>query len=230
MAQEAASGIPAPEGGIVRAWIDVALRPRFETFQRWFPLMTVRWRLLSLVTTLILIGIEGLVIVTTFPAYSSQAIHALTLHTVLAYLFSPGGEFQFACFVAAAIAALYAIPAAVALISARSLGPYSIRFKRVFRPWIQAQPAVCVHLLVAVLAIWVFGLLGLLMSSSDLMSTILSAIYVTLAIVLPGRSWILSYKALSAGSGRSQFRAGLAAAIPGLLIWLLPALLGHPVL
>lgn len=86
MAKEKVGGNPVPEGSLMRAWVDVALHPRFETLQRWFPLLAARWRLISLVATLILIGIEGLVIATTFPAYSSHTIPGLLIWLLPAFL------------------------------------------------------------------------------------------------------------------------------------------------
>ena len=55
MAQETADAISIPAGGIIWAWIDALAHPEFATFQRWFPLMQVRWRRLSLAVSLFLI-------------------------------------------------------------------------------------------------------------------------------------------------------------------------------
>jgi hypothetical protein len=147
MTQETAASMTGPRAWVVYAWVDAALHPKFATFQRWFPLMKTRWRMISLIVSLIII------IITVFAhialaAYSANlGIESLAMSNLSAYLASPGGLFRVFFYGPCSIVTLFAIPAAVALISPRSLGPYAIRFKRVFRPWMQIQPTICALLL-----------------------------------------------------------------------------------
>jgi hypothetical protein len=103
--------------------------------------------MISLIVSLIII------IITVFAhialaAYSANlGIESLAMSNLSAYLASPGGLFHVFFYGPCSIVTLFAIPAAVALISPRSLGPYAIRFKRVFRPWMQIQPTICALLL-----------------------------------------------------------------------------------
>ena len=59
MVQEMAASITAPRAWLVYAWVDVALHPKFPTYQRWFPLMKTRWRRISLAVTLALIVVNS---------------------------------------------------------------------------------------------------------------------------------------------------------------------------
>lgn len=52
MTQETATRMTAPEGGLLRAWTDALLHPKFETYARWYLKMNYRWRLISLLVLL----------------------------------------------------------------------------------------------------------------------------------------------------------------------------------
>ena len=230
MVQEMAASITAPRAWLIYAWVDVALHPKFPTYQRWFPLMKTRWRRISLAVTLALIVVNSFFWTTLVRLGNENSIQTLNLNHMFALISSSGALFQFSYGIGGSIVALYAMPAAVTLVSARSLGPYRIRFKRAFRPWIQTQPAICAHLLLSGLVVLVFALLGQELPSSGIVSEVFAIVAFALVFSLPARSWMLSYRALAAGSGRTTILAGFAAAIPGLLVWILPSLLGHPIL
>jgi len=76
---------------------------------------------------------------------------------------------------AGSIAVLLAMPALVRLISPRSLGPYRIRFKRVFRPWMQVQPGICALLLVSALVNFMSGFAQSPSDVWEVMAFVLSA-------------------------------------------------------
>lgn len=220
MAQETADAISIPAGGIIWAWIDALAHPEFATFQRWFPLMQVRWRRLSLAVSLFLILATACVSVamSAFPA--PRTMQDLSLATFFTYLFSSHGMAQAFYKGAGSVAVLLAMPALVTLISPRSLGPYRIRFKRVFRPWMQVQPAICALLMASALVNFVAGFVQ---SPSEVWGVVAFVLIAWPAL----RSWQLTYEALAAGSSRNVYLAGLVAAIPGLLWFFLPTILGQ---
>jgi hypothetical protein len=218
MAQETAASMTAPRAWVFYAWLDAALHPRFGTFQRWFPLMKARWRMLSLVVSLVLILITACAGIA-LSAYSSvHTSDALAPGNLFAYLASPGGLSRAIFYGPCANVTLFAMPAAVALISPRRLGPYSIRFKRVFRPWMQVQPIICLLQLFSAVAQLVLLLIGVDVTESFLSETFLSGLMTMTLVVAPLLgTWSYSVAALSAGGGRKPFLTGLVAAIPGIL-------------
>lgn len=213
MAQETAASMTAPRAWVFYAWLDAALHPRFATFQRWFPLMKARWRMLSLIVSLVLILITACAGIA-LAAYSTMhTADALAPGNLFAYLTDPNGLSRAIFYGPCAIVTLFAMPAAVALISPRRLGPYSIRFKRVFRPWMQVQPIICLLQLFSAVAQLVLLLIGV-----DATESFLSGLMTVTLVVAPLLgTWSYSVAALSAGGGRKPFLTGLVAAIPGIL-------------
>ena len=218
MAQETAAGMTAPRAWVFYAWLDAALHPRFATFQRWFPLMKARWRMLSLIVSLVLILITACAGIA-LAAYSTMhTADALAPGNLFAYLTDPNGLSRAIFYGPCAIVTLFAMPAAVALISPRRLGPYSIRFKRVFRPWMQVQPIICLLQLFSAVAQLVLLLIGVDATESFLSESFLSGLMTVTLVVAPLLgTWSYSVAALSAGGGRKPFLTGLVAAIPGIL-------------
>lgn len=218
MAQETAASMTAPRAWVFYAWLDAALHPRFATFQRWFPLMKARWRMLSLIVSLVLILITACAGIA-LAAYSTMhTADALAPGNLFAYLTDPNGLSRAIFYGPCAIVTLFAMPAAVALISPRRLGPYSIRFKRVFRPWMQVQPIICLLQLFSAVAQLVLLLIGVDATESFLSETFLSGLMTVTLVVAPLLgTWSYSVAALSAGGGRRPFLTGLVAAIPGIL-------------
>ena len=94
MAQETAASMTAPRAWLVYAWVDVALHPRFATFQRWFPLMKTRWRRISLAITIVLIVLTVYAHVALDAFTVNHSAHALTLSNMNAYFTSPCGLFR----------------------------------------------------------------------------------------------------------------------------------------
>lgn len=218
MAHETAASMTAPRAWVFYAWLDVALHPRFATFQRWFPLMKARWRRLSLIVSLVLILVTACAGITLAAYSTTYTADALAPGNLFAYLASPGGLSRAIFYGPCAIVTLFAIPAAVALISPRGLGPYSIRFKRVFRPWMQVQPIICLLQLFSAVAQLVLLLIGVDATESFLSETFLSGLMTVTLVVAPLLgTWSYSVAALSAGGGRRPFLTGLVAAIPGIL-------------
>ena len=220
MAQKTAASMTAPHAWIVYAWLDAALRPKFATFQRWFPLMKARWRMVSLIVSLIFIVVTAVAQIA-LAAYSAhRGADSLAPGTLSVYLASPAGLFRAFFFGPCAVVTLFAMPAAVALIAPRSVGPYAIRFKRVFRPWMQVQPVICLLLLFSVVAQLVLLLIGVDASESFLSGSFLSGLVAMTLVVAPLLgTWGYSVAALSAGGGRKPFLTGLVAAIPGLAVY-----------
>lgn len=218
MAQETAASMTAPRAWVFYAWLDAALHPRFATFQRWFPLMKARWRMLSLIVSLVLILITACAGIA-LAAYSTMyTADALAPGNLFAYLTDPNGLSRAIFYGPCAIVTLFAMPAAVALISPRRLGPYSIRFKRVFRPWMQVQPIICLLQLFSAVAQLVLLLIGVDATESFLSESFLSGLMTVTLVVAPLLgTWSYSVAALSAGGGRKPFLTGLVAAIPGIL-------------
>lgn len=220
MAQETAETLPTPVGGIMWAWIDALAHPEFATFQRWFPRMQLRWRRLSLAVSLFLILVATSVDIATSAFATPRSIQDVSLAAFFVYLFSSHGMTQVFYIGGGSVAVLFAMPALVTLISPHSLGPYRIRFKRVFRPWMQVQPAICVLLLASALVNFVTGFVQ---SPSDISDLVVFVLFAWPAL----RSWQLTYEALAAGSSRNIYLAGFVAAIPGLLWLVLPTMLGR---
>jgi hypothetical protein len=218
MAQETAASMTAPRAWVFYAWLDAALHPRFATFQRWFPLMKARWLMLSLIVSLVLILITACAGIA-LAAYSTMhTADALAPGNLFAYLTDPNGLSRAIFYGPCAIVTLFAMPAAVALISPRHLGPYSIRFKRVFRPWMQVQPIICLLQLFSAVAQLVLLLIGVDATESFLSESFLSGLMTVTLVVAPLLgTWSYSVAALSAGGGRKPFLTGLVAAIPGIL-------------
>ena len=218
MAQETAASMTAPRAWVFYAWLDAALHPRFATFQRWFPLMKARWRMLSLIVSLVLILITACAGIA-LAAYSTMhTADALAPGNLFAYLTDPNGLSRAIFYGPCAIVTLFAMPAADALISPRRLGPYSIRFKRVFRPWMQVQPIICLLQLFSAVAQLVLLLIGVDATESFLSESFLSGLMTVTLVVAPLLgTWSYSVAALSAGGGRKPFLTGLVAAIPGIL-------------
>ena len=218
MAQETAASMTAPRAWVFYAWLDAALHPRFATFQRWFPLMKARWRMLSLIVSLVLILITACAGIA-LAAYSTMhTADALAPGNLFAYLTDPNGLSRAIFYGPCAIVTLFAMPAAVALISPRRLGQYSIRFKRVFRPWMQVQPIICLLQLFSAAAQLVLLLIGVDATESFLSESFLSGLMTVTLVVAPLLgTWSYSVAALSAGGGRKPFLTGLVAAIPGIL-------------
>jgi hypothetical protein len=234
MAQETAASMTAPEGAIWQAWLDALIHPKFETYARWFPLMKSRWRNISLAVSLMLIILNiyahGALDVFTV-SHKSQA---LAFGNMVAYFSSPRGLYFIFFYGPCSVLLLYLIPGIVALASSRDFGPYGIRFKRVFRPWMQIQPTICVLLLYSTVSQLVLKLVGIYDSEFILFSLLTFLLVSAPALV----TWSYSIVALSAGSSLSQAKAGWVGAIPGILLyglyWFwLPGVfisLGHPVL
>lgn len=218
MAQETAASMTAPRAWVFYAWLDAALHPRFATFQRWFPLMKARWRMVSLIVSLVLILITACAGIA-LAAYSTMhTADAIAPGNLFAYLTDPNGLSRAIFYGPCAIVTLFAMPAAVALISPRRLGPYSIRFKRVFRPWMQVQPIICLLQLFSAVAQLVLLLIGVDATESFLSESFLSGLMTVTLVVAPLLgTWSYSVAALSAGGGRKPFLTGLVAAIPGIL-------------
>lgn len=220
MAQETAANMTAPEGAIWQAWLDAFIHPKFETYARWYRRMGARWRRLSLAVSLPMLLIAILVVIAHDAVYIGNSVQTLTLSRFVSYLGSPHGLFELIDMFAAALVAIFAMPATAAVFAHRSLGPYRIRFKRVFRPWMQVQPAICVLLLASALVNFVAGFAQ---SPSDVWWVVAFVLIAWPAL----RSWQLTYEALAAGSSRNVYLAGFVAAIPGLLWFFLSAMLGH---
>lgn len=234
MAQETAASMTVPEGGLLRAWIDAFFHPKFATFQRWFPLMTVRWRRVTLGVSLALILMNVYARGALDAFTTNHSAQALTLSNIAAYFVSPRGIFRAFFYGPCSVLALYLIPAIIALASSRGLGPYGVRFKRVFRPWMQVQPTICILLLFSTVAQLVLMLVGIYDSGFVLFSLL-----TLLLVPIPAlATWSYSIVALAAGSGLTEAKAGWVGAIPGILVhvvfWFpLPGIfgwLGHPVL
>ena len=218
MAQETAASMTAPRAWVFYAWLDAALHPRFATFQRWFPLMKARWRMLSLIVSLVLILITACAGIALAGYSTMHTADALAPGNLFAYLTDPNGLSRAIFYGPCAIVTLFAMPAAVALISPRRLGPYSIRFKRVFRPWMQVQPIICLLQLFSAVAQLVLLLIGVDATESFLSESFLSGLMTVTLVVAPLLgTWSYSVAALSAGGGRKPFLTGLVAAIPGIL-------------
>jgi len=220
MARETVASMTAPRALIIYAWLDAALHPKFSTFQRWFPFMKARWRMISLIVSLVLILVTVLAQIALAAYSANRGADSLTPGALSAYLASPAGIFRAFFYGPCAVVTLFAMPAAVALIAPRSLGPYAIRFKRVFRPWMQVQPVICIWLLFSVVAQLVLLLIGVNASESFLSgSFLLGLVTVTLVVAPLMGTWGYSVAALSAGSSRKPFLTGLVAAIPGLAVY-----------
>lgn len=177
--------------------------------------MKARWRMVSLIVSLIIILVTVVAQIALAAYSSNRSADSLAPAALSTYLASPAGLFRAFFFGPCAVVTLYAMPAAVALIAPRSLGPYAIRFKRVFRPWMQVQPVICVLLLFSVIAQLVLLLVGV--DGSD---SILSSLVFMLLVVAPLLgTWGYSVAALAAGSGRKPFLTGLVAAMPRLAMY-----------
>lgn len=222
MAQGTAADTTAPRAWLVYAWLDPLLHPKFATFQCWFPLMKPGWRRITLAVTLVLICIEGVIRVATYPVINRHDLQSLEPQRISANLLSPREAFLVAYWVAGSAIVLFTIPALVALVSAWSLGPYVIRFKRIYRPWIQVQPIICMLLLFSTVAHTMLIEFGMYQSENLFFNT-LSLLLVPVPALA---TWSYSLVALSAGSSRTKFQAGLVAAIPGILFWLTPLMFG----
>ncbi len=146
-----------------------------------------------------------------------QVILAADPDKMHAYFATPRGLFRVFFYGPCSLFTMYVIPAAVALVSPRGLGPYRIRLKRIFRPWMQVQPTICALLLFSTVAQTVMMALGIYETENPLFS-LLSLILVPLPALA---TWSYSFVALSAGSSLSRLRAGWAAAIPGILVYAL---------
>ncbi len=221
MTQETVADMTAPQGAIWQAWLDAFIHPKFETYARWYPRMGQRWRGISLVTSVLLIIMTGIVYLGLHAFVAPRSVEMMSFTTYYAYFHSSDGIRRAVFNTASSVALIFAIPALVTLISPRSLGPYRIRFKRVNRPWMQVQPVICMLLLCSALTDFAFGFF--LQTSG-----ILDFVEFMLVTWLTLYTWTLTYESLAAGSSRTKFQAGLVAAIPGLLVYFLPGLFGHP--
>lgn len=157
MAQETAASMTAPQSGLLRAWTDALFHPTFETYARWYLKMGSRWRRISLAVSLPLLLAAILVVIAHDSMHVGARIHALTGSRFLNYLDSPYGLFQLFAFSVGAVAAIVAIPAAVALFAHRSRGRYRIRFYIAYCTWMQTLPMTCVFLLFGAVGYLVLG-------------------------------------------------------------------------
>src|SRR5689334_23271684 len=215
MAQETAASVTAPEGGILRAWTEAFLHPKYETYARWFPQMTARWRGISLAVSLMLIVLNVYVGGALEIWRTSHNAQALTLSNMAAYFSSSRGLYFAFFYGPCSILLLYSIPGIVALASSRDFGPFGIRFKRVFRPWMQIQPTICVLLLYSTVSQLVLKLVGIY-DSEFILFNLLTILLVSAPALA---TWGYSIVALSAGSSLSQVKTGWIGAIPGILLY-----------
>lgn len=146
-----------------------------------------------------------------------QVILAADPSKMLAYFSTPRGLFRVFFYGPCSIFTMYVMPATVALVSPRGFGPYRIRLKRIFRPWMQVQPTICALLLFSTVAQIVMMALGLY-ETENLLFSLLSLILVPMPALA---TWSYSVLALSAGSSLKGWRAGWAAAIPRALVYAL---------
>lgn len=234
MTQETATRMTAPEGGLLRAWTDALLHPKFETYVRWYPHMDTRWRRTSLAVSLMLILVRNFVQIADSTAHALPASQSLTLDRISVYLASLHGRYELFSYIAGSVAMLAAIPAISAWRANRDIGPYHIRLRVVFGTWMQVQPAVCVLELVSAVAELAQGMSGVSSSHSVVADWVFPLLVLSPALI----SLDCSCEALAAGSGRYAYRAGLiivavAIVVHPLFVVVLPTilrLLGHPVL
>jgi hypothetical protein len=225
MAQDLAAEMTAPRPWLVYAWIDATLHPKFATFQRWFPLMKAPWRRISLAVSLILIllNVYAHGALDIFNTYHQVQIFSLS--GMFSYFVTPRGLFRAFFYGPCSILTLFAMPAAVAVFSPRSIGPYAIRFKRIFRPWMQVQPTICALLLFSTVAELFLTAVGIYNMDDPLITGIafigvLFASFLSLALVPIPALATFSYTIVtfSAGSSLSQKKTCLIVAIPGILV------------
>jgi hypothetical protein len=201
MAQETAASMTAADGQIWRAWLDALLRPKFSTFARWYPRMGRCWRVSSLALSLVLVVITAFIHVVMADLTASQG--------KFAYLISPGELIRVGFVVTRSVTILLLIPLAIAWIARRRIGPCRLRVHVIYGTWLQAQPAICLLLLISNVAYLIVTANGTAQSSSDFVGLLVTALVL-------GPQWtsmIISYEALAAGSGRYFLEAGLTAAI-----------------
>jgi hypothetical protein len=157
MAQETVASMTAPEGGLLRAWTEAFLRPKYETYARWYLRMNARWRRISLAVSLPLALIAILVVIAHDAMYVGNSIQALTPGRFLSYLGSPHGVFELLDMFAAALVAIVAIPAIAAVFAHRSIGRYSIRSYIAYCTFMQTLPMACVFLVLGAVGYFVFS-------------------------------------------------------------------------
>jgi hypothetical protein len=221
MAQETAASMRAPQGGLLRAWTDALFHPTFETYARWYLKMGPRWRRTSLAVSLPLLLAAIVALIAHDALRVGAGIHALTGSRFLSYLDSPHGLFQLFAFSVGAIAAIVAIPAAVALFAHRSRGRYRIRFSITYCTWMQTLPMTCVFLL--------FGAVGyLVLGFFDWSSFLYQASLFIFAYLPVNTAWGLGCAGLSAATRRRIYEIGLVMlAIYVVIVLLVWHLLGH---
>ena len=198
MAQEAAADQSMPHGSVFRAWLEAFLHPSFATFQRWYPRMQARWRVISLLVSLLLILIAILVLIAHDAISDDYIVGALSLDRFLTYLHSPHGLFQLFSFFAGTLAGIYGFPALVAWFAYRAIGPYHLRFHVALGTLMQALPAICALLLFSAVAYFILGYF----ESSSSVFQVSTVLFVQLPIWI---SWGYLTMALSAGSGRYRY-------------------------
>ncbi len=157
MTQEVAATMSAPEGGLLRAWIDALAHPEYETYARWYLRMNARWRRISLAVSLPLLLIAILVVIAHDAMRVGNSFQTLTLSRFLSYLGSPHGLFELFDLFAAALLTIVAIPATAALFAHRSIGRYHIRCYIAYCTFMQTLPMACVFLVLGAMGYLVLG-------------------------------------------------------------------------
>lgn len=215
MAQEAAGGVVTPEGGLLRAWLDVVIHPKFATFQRWYPRMRFRWRAISFVVSLLFAFTAGLIFIARDAMASVHfSFRAFSPGIYRSYLLSPHGLFQWFCFWLGSIIAVFLVPAVAAAIGYRPIGSYRIRFRVAFGTLMQALPGACLFLLVGAIGNYFLGFLD----STSTLVWIASLLFAYVPIMTGLR---LVVEASAAGSGRRIWQMYLMAALIYVLMCLL---------
>jgi hypothetical protein len=123
MAQVTAAGPPV----LFRAWLDAFQRPKYATFRRWYPRMQARWRISSLLVSLLLILIISLVLIAHDAVSDNYRLEALSHERFLAHLRTPHGLLQLFSFSAGALAAICGFLAGVVWVDSRANGPFRVR-------------------------------------------------------------------------------------------------------
>lgn len=224
MAQETAASTRAPQGGLLRAWTDALFHPTFETYARWYLKMGPRWRRISLAVSLPLLLAAIFVVIAHDAMHVGAGIHALTGSRFLSYLDSPHGLFQLFAFSVGAIAAIVAIPAAVALFAHRSRGRYRIRCYIAYCTWMQTLPMTCVFLLFGAVGYLVLGFFD--WSSFD--PQVYQIAWLVIAYLPALLAWQLGGMGLSAATRRNvRLILVVMLAVYVVIVLLVWHLLGH---
>jgi hypothetical protein len=214
--------VPPPVSiSLPRAWIDVILHPKSERFRQWFPWVTHRWMAASFALStalVVLAGVERAVLIFIVPARASDPPKV------------PYALVTFVSHVVGSVGTTFAMALGVAFLMNRAYGPLRIRFREyALRPWLLAQPAICLVLLIAYpLSAW-FNTLD---TTSWPLEGFTSLLLFTCTLIPYNYGFFLTQESFCAGSGLDRGQVLYVILLPVglitlLLIWALPFYVAH---